>query len=57
MATKRTRSEEEPKPKKQRQTKVMPKKMHKTLQNSLKSMDASVLVSEALICLNQEFTG
>ena len=55
MASKRTWHEEAPKPKKQRQTKVMPKKVCKTLQDSLKSLDASVLVSEAVMCLNQEF--
>ena len=56
MASKRPRCEEAPKPKKQRQTKVIPKKTYKTLQNSLKSLDASVLVSEAVVCLNhQEF--
>ena len=57
MASKGTRCEAGgPKPKKQRRTKVMTKKTRKTLQDYLKSLDVSILVSEAITNLNQEFS-
>ena len=50
-------SEMQPKePKKKRQTKVMNKKTRKTLQDSIRSIDAATLVKEGTTALTEEFS-
>jgi len=45
---------EEPKPKKKRQTKTMNKSTRKTLQASIRAMDTSVLSSEVVTAVHEQ---